>query len=127
MSYERRLYPRTAVNWIGHATLTEGPQLPVRVLDVSAGGARLEVPAVSNPARQELMELTAFRRSFWPFTQGRSINALGRVVRTAPGSDETRMEISIRFHTPLRDDKARMGLPRFPAEWAFGPNLAPTA
>lgn len=126
MAYERRLYPRSDVNWTGHATFTDGPQLSVRVLDVSAGGARLEVQVTAEPQMREILELTAFKRNSWLFGHGRPVTAMGRIVRIGTGSDRSNVEVAVRFHTPLRED-TRAEVSGFPLQWAFGTRLAPSA
>lgn len=127
MVRERRLYPRNNVNWQGQATLDDGPSLDVRVLDVSAGGAKLALPGNISLRRQELLELTATRRSLWPFGAGRMVNALGRVVRIATNEDGAGVTVGVRFHTPLRQSRRLTGLFQFPSDWSLGTNIVPSA
>ncbi len=101
MPYERRKFGRTGVQWQGHATLTDGPRLPVQVVDISAGGARLSMPSDCHPHRSEYLEMTVFKRRFWPFGGSRPVCAMGRVVRVSVAEQTGRVEVGIRFHTPL--------------------------
>lgn len=127
MVRERRLYPRNAVNWQGQALVDRGPRLDIRVLDVSAGGACLELPPQATLRRQELLELTAVRRSLWPFGQAQTVNAFGRVVRISGGEDGGSVTVGVRFHTPLRQGRRLAGLLRFPKEWVLGSAVVPVA
>lgn len=124
---ERRLYPRSRVNWKGHATLDEGPQLSTRVLDVSAGGALLEVYTREKPRMHELVEVTAIRKGLWPFLPIRQVNALGRVARINVGRDDEHIEVGVRFHTPLRQGEQPSRMLRFPRELAMNADLCPGA
>ena len=117
MPYERRLYSRNDVRWRGHATLSDGPQLPVRVLDVSAGGARLAIAGRSRPQRQELLKLTVQRGRLWPFSLYRLITAMGRVVRVSSGAEDGTVQVAVRFHTPLSERSRQFHLP-----WLSGQN-----
>jgi hypothetical protein len=127
MPYERRLYGRTDVSWRGHVTLSDGPQYVARVLDVSAGGARLAMPVEAKPRRQELLELNAFRNGFWSFGLNKPVCALGRIVRVCPHEDQQQIEVAVRFHTPLRKTSRRFRLPLISREWAIAPCASPCA
>jgi hypothetical protein len=127
MSYERRLHSRNDVRWRGHATLSDGPQLPVRVLDVSAGGARLAIAAHRRPRRQELLELTVSRVKLWPFSLGRLVTALGRVVRVSPGDEDGTLQVAMRFHTPLPERSLRFHLPWLSGQDSVQPNATACA
>ncbi len=111
MSLERRRFQRTGVSWRGRATLADGPQVPIQILDVSAGGAKVLLPAGTAPERRELLDMTIFRRRFWPFQSPKPVNALGRVVRVTAEQDGQSVTAGVRFHTPLQRIRRRLKMP----------------
>jgi hypothetical protein len=127
MPYERRLYGRTDVRWRGHVTLSDGPQYDARVLDVSAGGARLTMPIEAKPRRQELLELNAVRNGFWSFGLNRPVCALGRIVRVSTNENQRQVEVAVRFNTPLRKTSQRFQLPLLSRDWTIAPSATPCA
>ena len=114
MSQEQRLYSRKQVNWRGHVTLSDGPEVSAVVTDVSAGGAKLLLSVDSAPRRHELMELTAFRHGLLPSWAIRPVHVHGRAVRIQSSADNPRqIEVAMRFHTPLQQWSPSFLVPRF--------------
>ena len=120
MTHERRRFHRIGVNWRGHATLTTGPRLAVRVLDFSEGGARLALPVGCLPHAEQTLELTAIRRGFWPFRPSEPVSAVGRVVRSQESEGQDYIEVGVRFHIPLRKRTRRVPLPALARQWLTG-------
>ncbi len=104
MAYERRGFYRSAVNWAGRAMLDDGRPVDVRVVDLSDSGARLLMPLAPAPHRQDLLEIAAGQRTFWPM-RGKRIDVRGRVVRVVRHGDCPYAEVGVRFLSPLRQPK----------------------
>ncbi len=126
MAFERRLYARAAVNWKADITFTEGPPLAARVVDFSPAGASLEIPAATEPARMEVLEMQARKRRLWGLAPAAPLSAVGRVVHIQPSEADGLVRVGVRFHTPLRQPRPRASLDLGRAIWR-SPLLAAVA
>jgi len=85
------------------------------------------LPEGAAPEDRELLDMTIFRRRYWPFRAAQPVNALGRVVRVTAPEGGRSVEVGVRFHTPLQKIRRRLQMPWLSIGAANGPHAIPSA